>query len=173
MFKRILLTSFDTWLSDQQSNSSDDLLIEVTKLQLIPHNLTFLHRLPVDVQLASSQVIENIKSIQPDYIVCCGMAASRAQLSVELTASCGESVLHTDVDLEKLITGAAAIEISHDCGKFVCEGLYYCVLDYLNQSQLSARCIFVHIPVLNGENLSGILADFLLIINNLALSSSY
>ncbi|MDF5708174.1 MAG: peptidase C15 [Nostoc sp. S4] len=173
MFKRILLTSFDTWLSEQQSNSSDDLLIEVTKLQLIPHDLTFLRRLPVDVQLASSQVIENIKSIQPDYIVCCGMAASRTQLSVELAASCGESVLHTDVDLEKLITGAAAIEISHDCGKFVCEGLYYCVLDYLNQNQLSARCIFVHVPVLNGENLSGILADFLLIINNLVFSSSY
>ncbi|MDZ8027009.1 MAG: peptidase C15 [Nostoc sp. DedQUE11] len=172
MQKRILLTSFETWLSDQQSNSSDDLLIEVTKLQLIPHDLTFLRSLPVDVQQASSLVIEKINAIQPDYIICCGMAASRTKLSVELTASCGESVLHTDVDLEKLVAEAVAIDISHDCGKFVCEGLYYCVLDYLNQSQLPARCIFVHVPVLNPENLSAIVADFLLIINNLALSSS-
>ncbi|QMS87558.1 peptidase C15 [Nostoc edaphicum CCNP1411] len=172
MKKRILLTSFDTWLKDQQSNSSDDLLLEVSKLELLPHHLTFLRQLPVDVQLASTQVMEKIKAIQPDYIICCGMAASRTQLSVEAVASCKEMVLQTEVDLEKLVTGAVAIQISHDCGKFVCEGLYYSVLDYLSQNQLTARCIFVHVPVLNQENLMGILADFVLIINNLALSSS-
>ncbi|MEH2272047.1 MAG: peptidase C15 [Nostoc sp.] len=172
MKKRILLTSFDTWLKDQQSNSSDDLLLEVTKLELIPHDLTFLRQLPVDVQLASTQVMEKINAIQPDYIICCGMAASRTQLSVEAVASCGESILQTEVDLEKLVAGAAKIQISYDCGKFVCEGLYYSVLDYLSQNQLTARCIFVHVPVLNQENLMGILADFVLIINNLALSSS-
>ncbi|MBN4002300.1 peptidase C15 [Nostoc sp. LPT] len=179
MKKRILLTSFDTWLKDQQSNSSDDLLLEVTKLELIPHDLTFLRQLPVDVQLASTLVMEKIKAIQPDYIICCGMAASRTQLSVEAVASCGESVLQTEVDLEKLVAGAGAIQISHDCGKFVCvrvasrrEGLYYSVLDYLSQNQLTARCIFVHVPILNQENLMGILADFVLIINKLALSSS-
>ena len=172
MKKRILLTSFDIWLKDQQSNSSDDLLLEVTKLDLIQHDLTFLRQLPVDVQLASTQVMEKIKAIQPDYIICCGMAASRTQLSVEAVASYEEIVLQTEVDLEKLVAGAAAIQISHDCGKFVCEGLYYSVLDYLSQNQLTARCIFVHVPVLNQENLMRILADFVLIINKLALSSS-
>jgi len=170
MKKRILLTSFATWLSDQQSNSSDDLLLEVTKRELIPHNLTFLRQLPVDVQLASSQVIEKINEMQPDCIICCGMATSRRQLSVEVGASCGKSILNTGVDLEKLVMGAAAIEISHDCGKFVCESLYYSVLNYLCQNQLAASCIFVHVPVLNQENLSGILRDFVLIINNLALT---
>ncbi|MDZ8095473.1 MAG: peptidase C15 [Nostoc sp. DedQUE05] len=172
MKKRILLTSFDIWLKDQQSNSSDDLLLEVSKLELIPHDLTFLRQLPVDVQLASTQVMEKIKAIQPDYIICCGMAASRTQLSVEAVASCGEIVLQTEVDLEKLVAGAAKIQISYDCGKFVCEGLYYSVLDYLSQNKLTARCIFVHVPVLNQENLMEILADFVLIINKLALSSS-
>lgn len=92
-------------------------------------------------------------------------------------ASCGESILHTEVDLEKLVAGVATIQISHDCGKFVCvrvasrrENLYYSVLDYLSQKQLRARCIFVHVPVLNQENLSEILANFVLIINKLALS---
>ncbi len=168
MKKRILLTSFDIWLKDQQSNSSDDLLLEVTKLELIPHHLTFLRQLPVDVQLASTQVMEKIKAIQPDYIICCGMATSRTpdyiiccgmatsrtQLSVEAVASWKEMVLQTEVDLEKLVAGAVAIQISHDCGKFVCvrvasrrEGLYYSVLDYLSQNKLTARCLFVHVPV--------------------------
>jgi pyroglutamyl-peptidase len=172
MKKRILLTSFDIWLKEQLSNSSDDLLLEVSKLDLIPHDLTFLRQLPVDVQLASTQVMEKINAIQPDYIICCGQAASRTQLSVEAVASYGELVLHTEVDLEKLVAGAAAIQISHDCGKFVCESLYYSVLDYLSQNQLTARCIFVHVPVLNQGNLMGIIADFVLIINKLALSSS-
>jgi pyroglutamyl-peptidase len=172
MKKRILLTSFDIWLKDQQSNSSDDLLLEVTKLDLIPHDLTFLRQLPVDVKLASTQVIEQINAIQPDYIICCGQAASRTQLSVEAGASYGEIVLQTEIDLEKLVVGAAAIQISHDCGKFVCEGLYYSVLDYLSQNKLTTRCIFVHVPILNQENLMGIVDDFVLIINKLALSSS-
>jgi pyroglutamyl-peptidase len=93
--------------------------------------------------------------------------------------------LQTGVDLEKLVMGSAEIEISHDCGKFICplrgasyaqrleekrrESIYYSVLNYLCQNQLTTYCIFVHIPVLNQENLLDILADFVLIINNLAL----
>ncbi|MDP5016058.1 peptidase C15 [Anabaena sp. UHCC 0187] len=191
MQKKILLTSFDIWLSQQESNSSDDLLLALAKMASLPHDLNFLHRLPVDVQLASSHVITEINDIQPDYIICCGMATSRSQLSVEVLASSAgilsiesinstdilpeksinspENILQTTVDIEKLLVGTAAVEISYDCGKFVCEGLYYLVLDYLHQSQLSTQCIFVHVPILNPENSMGMIADFILIINNLAL----
>jgi pyroglutamyl-peptidase len=191
MQKKILLTSFDIWLSQQESNSSDDLLLGLAKMASLSHDLKFLHRLPVDVQLASSLVIAKINELQPDYIICCGMAASRSQLSVEVLASSTstlpvestnsadilpqesrnspENILQTRVDLEKLLVGTAAVEISYNCGKFVCEGLYYSVLDYLHQSQLSIKCIFVHVPILNPENLPKIIADFIVIINNLAL----
>ena len=40
-----------------------NLLLEATKLELIPHDLTFLRQLPVDVPLASHQVIEKINAI--------------------------------------------------------------------------------------------------------------
>jgi pyroglutamyl-peptidase len=169
MKKRILLTSFDIWLPHQQSNSSDDLLIEVGKLHSLVYNLAFLRQLPVDVQLASSQVKAKIEVIQPNYIILCGMAESRKQLSVERIASKAENILETTVDLEQLVKEATAIEISDDCGKFVCEGVYYSVLDYLRQQQLTIGCIFVHVPVLTKENFEGIFADFLLIINKLAL----
>jgi pyroglutamyl-peptidase len=170
MKKRFLLTSFDTWLSDQPSNSSDDLLQQLTKVDSLPHDLKFLRLLPVDVMLASSWAIQKIDQLQPDYIICCGMAASRQQLSVEVGANQGEIFLSSLVDLEKLVSGTVATDISNDCGKFVCEGLYYAILDYLHQYQLPSRCIFVHVPVLNQENLVAIVADFLLIINNLALA---
>ena len=169
MKKSILLTSFDTWLSEQKSNSSDDLLVKVSRLNSLPYDLTFLRQLRVDVQLASFRVIEKIHQLQPDCIICCGMARRRTLLSVEVGASCGEIVLQTTVDLEKLVAGAKAVEISHDCGKFVCEGLYYSVLDELRQRQLTTPCIFVHVPILTEENLPLILDDFLLIIHRLAL----
>jgi pyroglutamyl-peptidase len=176
MKKRILLTSFDTWLSDQISNSSDDLLIALAKVASTPHDLFFLHRLPVDVQLASSSVIAKIKELQPDYVICCGMAASRENLTVEaiarstsiLPGDTTENVLQTTIDLKKLIAQTTAVKISHDCGLFVCEGLYYSVLDYLQQSQLSIPCVFVHVPILHPENLVAMMDDFLLIVNNLA-----
>ncbi|MFM7406502.1 MAG: peptidase C15 [Cuspidothrix sp.] len=178
--KKILLTSFDIWLSEQKSNSSDDLLRAIAKMASLTHDLHFLHRLPVNVQLASSQVIAKINQLQPNYIVCCGMAANRSQLSVEVMASsmaifpeksinCTENILQTTVEIEKLLVGTAAVEISYDCGKFVCEGLYYSVLDYLYRSQLFIPCIFVHVPILRQENLLRIVNDFVLMINNLTL----
>lgn len=45
-------------------------------------------------------------------------------------------------------------------------------VDYLTENQLPLRCIFVRVLVLHQENLMEILADFVLIINKLALSSS-
>ncbi|MCX7594021.1 MAG: peptidase C15, partial [Fischerella sp.] len=133
MKKRLLLTSFHTWLPHQMSNSSDDLLNEVAKLDSISADLSFVRLLPVDVQLASAQVLKKIAELSPDGIICCGMAEKQKQLSVESNASYGESMLQTTVDLEQLLVGTAAVEVSHDCGKVVCEGLYYSVLDYLRQ----------------------------------------
>ncbi|WP_088239517.1 peptidase C15 [Calothrix rhizosoleniae] len=173
MKKRFLLTSFETWLPHQRSNSSDDLLIELSKLNSISHNLNLLRLLPVDIELASSQVLERIAELQPDVIICCGMAESRLLLTVEFQArktfiDGEENVLPTKVDLEQLVLGISSVEISHDCGKFVCEGLYYSVLDYLQQHHRQIPCIFVHVPILTRENLPIMLADFLLIVDGMA-----
>ncbi|MEH2075285.1 MAG: hypothetical protein V7K57_12970 [Nostoc sp.] len=66
MKKRILLTYFDICLKDRQSNSSDDLLLEVSKLDLIPDYLSFFRQLPVDMQLTTTQVMKKINAIQSD-----------------------------------------------------------------------------------------------------------
>lgn len=186
--KRLLLTSFDIWLPHHKSNSSDDLLEELTRLGALPHALTLVRKLPVDVKGAVDQLIAKIAETQPDYIICCGMAESRSHLSVESNArstpaftNCSigmlpedyqESRLHTLVNLEELVAPCQAIEISHDCGKFVCEGLYYSVLDYLRSSSFKSSCIFIHVPVLTESNIRVVVDDFLLVIDRLALSES-
>ncbi|MDJ0799892.1 MAG: peptidase C15 [Calothrix sp. MO_167.B12] len=175
MKKRFLLTSFEIWLPHQRSNSSDDLLMEVSKLDSTFHNFNLMRLLPVDIELASSRVLAKIAELQPDVIICCGMAESRLLLTVESQArktfiNGEENVLLTKVDLEQLVLGTS-VEISHDCGKFVCEGLYYAVLNYLQSHHAHIPCIFVHVPILTAENLSVILADFLLIVDRMALLS--
>jgi pyroglutamyl-peptidase len=72
------------------------------------------------------------------------------------------------VDLEELVAGLAATEISYDAGKFVCEGLYYEVLKYLGNGKRNVCCIFVHVPILTPENLPSIVADFQVIIDRMA-----
>ncbi|PAX52181.1 peptidase C15 [Brunnivagina elsteri] len=184
MTKRFILTSFDIWLPHHTSNSSDDLLELVNKVNFVPNDLIFLRKLPVDVKTASAKVITQIDETQPDYIICCGMAESRSKLSVESNARStvhigedwNESILRTSIDLDNLVRQSTALEISHNCGRFVCEGLYYSVLNYLNlHSQFhpnKSSCIFIHVPILTKDNLSVVLEGFLSIIHCLALSPS-
>ena len=164
----ILLTSFQTWLPHQKSNSSDDLLAEVAKLDFSPHSLTFLRHLPVDIAQASEMVISQINELQPDIIVCCGMAESRCQLTIESQACNGEAVLQTFLDLDSLVDGLLGTSISHNAGKFVCEGLYYSVLNYLLVNDWNKYGLFVHVPVLKRDNFADVLSDFQVVLQRLA-----
>lgn len=165
---KILLTSFQTWLPHQPSNSSDDLLEEVAQRDGFPHSLTFVRHLPVDIAQASERAIAKINELQPDIIVCCGMAESRRQLSIESNASKGDTVLKTSLDLDRLVDGSVGTTISHNAGKFVCEGLYYSLLHHLQTNNLKQHGLFVHVPVLNRDNVNKIVADLELIMQRIA-----
>ncbi|WP_293149206.1 MULTISPECIES: peptidase C15 [unclassified Microcoleus] len=172
MTNKILLTSFNTWLSHQKSNSSDDLLAKISRIQSLPDSLTYLRKLPVDFQEAPNLAIAQINKIQPDIIICCGMAESRQKLTVESCACCDTDILKTKVNLEPLVADLCTTEISHEAGKYVCEALYYAVLKHIRNAQLPAKCIFVHVPILTLENSDKIVGDFLSIVNRLTINHS-
>lgn len=162
----LLLTSFTTWLPHQKSNSANDLLELIeTKNQ---HNCYYLKQLPVDIETASQKAIAVLKLIQLSAIICCGMAESRANLTIESNARCEQNCLQTTVDLPQLISGLSNTTISNDAGQFVCEGLYYQILNYLQLAKLFIPCIFVHVPVLTANNQQVIVQDFNHILNFLA-----
>lgn len=172
MSKKVLLTSFSTWLPHQESNSSDDLLHEVTQDDSFLASLTALRQLPVDIHQASNLVIERINQLNPDLIISCGMAEMRTILTVESQARRENHLINTWVKLDKLTAGLKVTNISHDAGKFVCEGLYYSLLKHLRDRHLQTPCIFVHVPLLSSHNLPDIKADFSEIINRLLLLES-
>lgn len=160
MKTKILLTSFRTWLPHHKSNSSDDLLAKVKALAYPSDiDLFFLRNLPVDIRLASQAVIAEVQSLQPDVIICCGMAEKRSQLTIESHAFCQDKCLYTSVNLEKITEKLEVTKISNDAGKFVCEGLYYKILKYLELNRNNARCIFIHVPLLETIDLNLVLED--------------
>ena len=167
MVNKILLTSFTTWLPHQISNSSDDLLQEIIKFNYEFISPKLLRQLPVDIELASCCVINKIKELRPEAIICCGMAERRSKITIEAQARCGDCLLKTAVDLPKLVIDSSTIELSYDAGKFVCEGLYYSVLKHISENQLNLPCIFVHVPILHEKNLAAMVADFQLILHRL------
>jgi pyroglutamyl-peptidase len=162
MSKTVLLSSFATWEPHQRSNSSDDLLLEVLKANLYPPlhspSLHFLRQLPVDFELAPQQAIAQVNLLQPDIVICCGMAEHRTKLTVESRAVTHSETLYTRVNLDRLIAGLTMTEISHDAGQFVCNWLYQAMLKHLQSSE--RLCLFVHVPILTPKNSSAIESDF-------------
>jgi pyroglutamyl-peptidase len=59
-------------------------------------------------------------------------------------------------------------EISDDAGNYVCNDLYYRVLAYIEQYQLSMRCLFIHVPPLNAYNCEPVAHDFAVMLARLA-----
>lgn len=163
---RILITTFDTWLPHQKSNASDDLVLALEAIAALPHNCQVLHSLPVDVDGAFEVIQTAAQDNLPDYILCCGMAEQRAKLNFELQAVCGEQVRRSPIPdsyWNSLRTRWRCAEVSEDAGRFVCNGLYFRVLDEREQWGYP-QVLFVHVPLLTAENRADLMADFQLLL---------
>lgn len=167
MAKTVLLTSFTTWLPHHSSNSSDDLLLDVDGCVWKDAQVCILRQLPVELNLASNLVIQAYEQLKPDLIICCGMAENRDRLSLESRGVVDGQALYTSVDLEELVKTLKITEISHCAGRFICNSLYYLLLDYLHRLQSRSKCLFVHIPILTAQNRWLICNDFQVIVQRL------
>lgn len=157
--KTILLTSFTAWEAHHHSNSSDDLLAEILQTDL-PASVHCLRQLPVDFDLAPQLAIAQFHQLQPDVMICCGMAENRPWLTVEAQAVVGDEIRKTSIDLEFLIHNLPVTEISQDAGQFVCNALYFAMLNHVYQHSPQSQCLFVHVPRLTVDNKAAIVADF-------------
>jgi pyroglutamyl-peptidase len=158
-----LVTSFAPWRPHQRSNASDDLLSEVLKVKQFSA-IHVLRQLPVNVPVAKALILDKVQQLQPQVVICCGMAESRHQLHLESRAVVGDRIIYTSLSLEKLVKNLRKTEISQDAGRFVCNGLYYAILNHLQSHHPAVQCLFVHVPILTPTNKAEIVADFLVIL---------
>lgn len=166
MPKTALLTSFAPWRANHLSNSADDLLVELSS-QWQKEPMHLLRQLPVNLPIAQSITVHKINQLQPDVVLCCGMAEFRNRLSLESRAVNRQQQLQTSANLEDLVVGLSLTEISHDAGRFVCNALYYGILNYLKCHSPGTLCLFVHVPILTFENREGVVTDFCAILEKL------
>jgi pyroglutamyl-peptidase len=113
----------------------------------------------VNLPVAKDITIAKVQQIQPDLLICCGMAESRAQLNVEAQAVVNNVVLATRLDLKRLTFGLNHTVISYDAGRFVCNSLYHAMLNYLKSSP-GRNGLFIHVPLLTPANREPIVVDF-------------
>ncbi|MEO0869953.1 MAG: peptidase C15 [Cyanobacteria bacterium J06642_11] len=163
MASPLLITSFCPWKAHQGLNSSDVLLERVaTKL---PDNAMVLRQLPVNFDLAPIRVINHIVQYRPRAVICCGMAENRQTLTVERWGTYQEHRLETSINLPALIDNTVHTRISEDAGDFVCNRLYYRVLNHRQQQPMAA--LFVHVPLITTNNQVVVDFDFLKIVDHL------
>jgi pyroglutamyl-peptidase len=161
MRSTLLLTSFTTWLPHQKSNTSDDLLeMAIDRSEFSP-SWQVLRQLPVESQAAIDRVVSRLERLQPTGVICCGMAEKYPQMKVEIQATCGDTILRSPVNIGELMATLKVTGVSENAGRFVCNDLYYGILNYIRQQQRPISCLFVHIPLLSSENTQPILKDFL------------
>jgi pyroglutamyl-peptidase len=165
MSKTVLITSFTTWKSNQPSNASDDLLEAVVQTRSLPPAVYLLRQLPVNTPVAKDLAVAQITRLQPQVMLCCGMAETRQKLSLETRAIVGFQTLHTPMQLPELMQDLTYSEISNDAGQFVCNSFYFSMMDYFKSNGLSCECLFIHVPILTSANRSQILMDFCKILN--------
>jgi len=164
----ILLTSFAPWRAHQQSNSSDDLLLYLQRQQVLPANSVLLRQLPVNYELAPAIVMAKLLELHPRLVLCCGMAENRPWLTLEQTGRWQQTVRHTSLDLAQLMRDTQMTQISSYAGTYVCNYLYFRVLDVIERHRWPTQALFIHVPVLTLANRTMVMADIALILHRLA-----
>ncbi|MGF1567262.1 MAG: peptidase C15 [Nodosilinea sp.] len=163
----ILLTTFAPWRAHQASNASEDLLIGLEQRHRLPPNLTLMRQLPVNFDLAPGRVIATMMQLRPAVVVCCGMAEQRSYLTLERYGNGPNRVLQTSLGLELLMTNTRLTAISTCAGTYVCNHLYYHVLDAIERYRWPSQAIFIHVPKLTAATEPFLVADLALILRRL------
>ena len=88
--------------------------------------------------------------------------------AVESTTAKPVSILQTTMDIEYLMADTLLSEVSEDAGTYVCNFLYYDLLDLVCRVNWEMAGVFIHIPIFNPDSQAILLQDFLKIVNKIS-----
>ncbi|PSR12509.1 hypothetical protein C8255_26550, partial [filamentous cyanobacterium CCP3] len=160
------------WRAHQPSNAADDLVTHLLQQQQIPTGTSVLRHIPVSFELAPIRVMAKLVELRSPVVVCCGMAEGRSQLHLERYGKGNDLALETPLPLEKLMAGTHLTGISDCAGTYVCNHLYYRLLDAIAHHRWPAQALFVHIPPLTPATRPLLAHDLALILKRLAKLTS-
>jgi len=171
---KILITAFEPFGGDT-INPTQRLIEDIEKQSFEGAEIHTL-MLPVVFDECSDKLIHSIESIQPDAVICCGLASGRTaitpeQIAINLkevpkesTVSDNKGVrpyneyvnpggpdgLFTRLPVREMIETmreqGIPASISYSAGTFICNNTMYALLDYIRIHQLPILGGFVHFP---------------------------
>ena len=177
----IYLTGFGPFLNFTENPS--ELIVNALNQTIVEDHLVHGRILPVDFTEAPRIIREDIELLKPDLIVCLGLDASCNGLTIELIAM----NLQYDPVVEKPLTSLKRIqkqapfiiptrldvwpmyqdlngndidvELSMSAGLYVCNTVFYETLYHLKQQELEIPMGFIHVPLHQTNNTSGMNID--------------
>ncbi len=166
---KILITGFDSFGGEKMNPSYEsvkklpDKILgwEVVKIEI-----------PTVINKSMDKIVNNIKKIKPDVVICVGQAGGRSCITPEKIAInindfaikdnegnkvVGEKIQQEGDDgyfstlpvnkiVEDLRKKGIPSDISYTAGTFVCNDVFYNLMYYVKNNKLNIRCGFIHIP---------------------------
>ena len=179
--KKLLISGFEAF--GAQAINPTQLVVEaISRNEITVPSQLELHSLLLPVTFNDAfKILENeIKSIQPDVIICLGQAGGRAHIELErvainiLDADIPDNKGHQPRDLKIDEDGETAyfstlplrhleralqearipVKISNSAGTYVCNFLFYRLMKSLIESRIKAG--FIHVPYLPEQAPAGV-----------------
>lgn len=146
---KVLLTAFEG-----EKNSSGIILNKVSRDNVIK---VFL---PNEFDKSAELLISSIIEYRPGFVISMGRKPQIKRLYIEPSAHNNTDSITTTFDLDLLCESLAEHGIAfRKAGKqssWLCNHVYYCGLDYIHNSKMQTKMVFIHTPDMNNfENIDG------------------
>lgn len=165
---KILITGFKPFNKDK---------INPTSMIIKEFNDLNIKTLELDVvyNLDAKKIIETIKEYNPNLVLMMGLAGGRKKVMIEYFALNMQSASipdnseliknHNIIDKNAPLAYATNIDvvklkedvnddnfdISYHAGTFVCNDVYFQVLDFIYKNNLNIKCGFIHVPYIKEQ----------------------
>lgn len=167
--KKVLITGFDPFGENLVNPSAE--VVEATRAafsHLDVHKLI----LPTVFEKSLAILKKEAFFLNPDYIICFGLNEKASEVNLEVVAhnlndariadnegNCpvkevifegGEATLDSTLPLteieDALLAAQIPVAISRDCGRFVCNHVFYGIRHIIEEKGMRAKAGFVHLP---------------------------
>jgi pyroglutamyl-peptidase len=170
----ILITAFEAF-GDDSINPTERLLTDIEKEQIAGAEIHTL-LLPVVFDECADKLLEAVRALRPDAVICCGLASGRTSITPEQIAINlkevpkessvadnngnrpyderislgGPDGLFSLLPVRKMVDSmreqGIPAAISYSAGTFICNNTMYALLDYIRIHKLPMVGGFVHFP---------------------------
>lgn len=168
---KVLMTGFNPFGGEKINPSFEAVkLIELEQKNVVLYKA----ELPTVFYKGAETLLEKVKELSPNIVVCVGQAGGRKKLTVEKMAinymhgtafdnngfmpqhqkieESGDVALETKADVGKLVSKAnrfgCIASVSYHAGTFVCNEVYYRLLHAIKENELPTVGLFIHVPFL-------------------------